>query len=365
MPNSILNSNIHVLGVSLPYAPAHAKSGQAVRYIFFFVPQKKDAARILNACTTSYFYPMFKRLVLFIFVLVLANGVHAQKTQFAWKTYSDTINKPRAWGLGSGTAALWVGSVVGLNELWYAHEPRSKFHLFDDSREWMQMDKAGHFLTSYAIGYYYIDLMRWAGFNRKTSIWAGGFMGSFYLAGIEVLDGFSGAWGFSLSDFTCNTAGSFAVIIQELAWNEQRITPKISYHPSRYAQYRPNLLGDSFGSRLMKDYNGQTFWLSANIHSFLKEESKFPRWINVAIGFGADGMIGGENNPRFDDNGNALPKLRRHRQFYVSLDVDLTKIRTNKKWLRTVFKAVNLIKLPFPTVEFNSIQGVKFHGVYF
>ena len=289
----------------------------------------------------------------------------AQKTYINWKTYSDTINKPRAWGLGGATAALWVGSVVGLNELWYVNEPRSKFQIFDDSREWMQMDKAGHFLTSYAIGYYYIDLMRWSGFNRQTSIWAGGFVGSFYLAGIEVLDGFSEAWGFSLSDFACNTAGSFAVIVQELAWNEQRITPKISFHPTKYAQYRPNLLGDSFGSQMLKDYNGQTFWLSTNIHSFLKEESKFPRWLNVAVGFGGDGMIGGMDNPKFDDDGTELPNFIRHRQFYLSLDVDLTKIRTNKKWLRTVFKAVNLIKLPFPTVEFNSIQKVKFHAVYF
>ena len=308
---------------------------------------------------------MFKRLVIILVLVGFALNSSAQKTQFHWKTYNDTIRKGRAIGLGAGTAALWVGSVVGLNELWYKNEPRSKFQLFDDNREWLQMDKAGHFMTSYAIGYYYIDLMRWAGFNRKTSIWAGGFMGSFYLAGIEILDGFSSAWGFSLGDFTVNTAGSFAVILQELAWNEQRITPKISYHPSRYAQYRPNLLGDSFGSQMIKDYNGQTFWLSANIHSFLNDESKFPRWINFAIGFGGDGMIGGDFNPEFDDNGNALPNLIRHRQFYISLDVDLTKIRTKHKWLRTIFKAVNIIKLPFPTVEFNSLEKVKFHPIYF
>ncbi len=308
---------------------------------------------------------MLKHLVTVLIMLGSASTVAAQKTHLDWKTYSDTINKPRAWAVGGGTAALWAGSLVGLNQLWYANEPRSKFRIFDDSREWMQMDKAGHFLTSYAIGYYYIDLMRWSGFNRKTSIWIGGFMGSFYLTGIEVLDGFSAAWGFSLSDFTCNTAGSFAVIIQELAWNEQRITPKISFHPSKYAQYRPNLLGDSFGEQMLKDYNGQTFWLSTNIHSFLKEESRFPRWLNVAIGFGADGMIGGNVNPKFDGQGNELPRFIRHRQFYLSLDVDLTQIRTKKKWLRTIFKAVNLIKLPFPTVEFNSIEKVKFHPIYF
>jgi len=304
-----------------------------------------------------------------IVLTTLTYATHCEGQQrhpeFEPKTYSDTLLKTRAWALGGGTAALWAGSVIGLDRLWYANEPRSKFHFFDDSSDWMQMDKTGHFMTSWAIGYYYIDLMRLSGFNRKTSIWTGGFMGSFYLAGIEVLDGFSSAWGFSLTDFAANTAGSFAVIIQELAWNEQRIKPKISYHPSRYAQYRPNLLGSGFAERMLKDYNGQTYWYSANIHSFLKKESRFPRWINVAVGFGADGMIGGFENPRFDGNGNALPNLIRHRQFYISLDVDLTRIRTRKKWLRAIFKTVSLIKLPFPTIEFNVLEKVKFHPVYF
>lgn len=319
----------------------------------------------LIANPLDYLYQMLRRIFISLGLTLLLGSANAQPTQFEWKTYSDTIRKGRAVGLGAAAGALWVGSVVGLNELWYANAEQGGFRLVDDNREWMQLDKAGHFLTSYSIGYYFIDLMRWSGFNRKTSIWAGGFMGSVYLAGIEVLDGTSKAWGFSLGDFTANTAGSFAVILQELAWNEQRIIPKISYSNSRYAQYRPNLLGSNLGERLMKDYNAQTYWFSVNIHSFLRDESKFPRWLNFAIGFGANGMIGGSENPAFDSDGNPLPEARRYRQLYLSLDVDLTKIRTKKKWLRTVFKAVSIIKLPFPTVEFNPVHKVKFHPIYF
>jgi hypothetical protein len=310
---------------------------------------------------------IIRSFILFI-GLVVAQGALAQRVQLerlSYKTYADTIRKPRAIGLGAGTVALWTGSVVGLNELWYAKEPRSAFHFFDDNSEWMQQDKYGHFLTSYAIGYYYTDMMRWAGFNRKTSIWTGGFMGSFYLIGIEMLDGFSEAWGFSYGDFAANTAGSLVFIGQELLWNEQRIIPKISYHPTRYAQYRPDLLGSNFGERLMKDYNGQTYWLSVNIYSFLKEESKFPRWVNVAVGFGATGMIGGNANPRANEAGVPFPQFDRQRQFYLSLDVDLTKVRTNKKWLRTVFKAVSLIKMPFPAMRIGTVDGVQFEPFFF
>ncbi len=293
-----------------------------------------------------------------------ANAQRLHLDRLNYKAYSDTIRKGRAIGLGAGTAALWVGSVVGLNELWYANEPRSAFHFFDDSGEWMQQDKFGHFLTSYAIGNYYTDMMRWAGFNRKTSIWTGGFMGSFYLFGIEMLDGFSAEWGFSLSDFGANTAGSLLFIGQELLWNEQRIMPKVSYHPTHYAQYRPNLLGSNFGESMMKDYNGHTFWLSVNIYSFLKEDSKFPKWINVAIGHGATGLLGGHAN--VDNDGNPIiPRFQRQRQFLLSLDVDLTKIPTRKKWLRSIFKAVSLIKMPFPAMRIGTEDGVKFEPFYF
>jgi hypothetical protein len=308
------------------------------------------------------------RALLLIIVLALPTVAGAQRVQLerlSYKTYSDSIHKGRAIGLGAGTLALTVGSIVGLDQLWYANAPRAPLHLHDDSRDWFQQDKFGHGFTSYAIGYYYTDLMRWAGFNRKTSIWAGGFMGSFYLLGIEMLDGFSAEWGFSMSDFAANTAGSVFFIGQELLWNEQRITPKISYHPTDYAQYRPNLLGSNFGERMMKDYNGHTFWLSFNIYSFLNEDSKFPRWLNVAVGHGATGMLGSRSNPTEYPEGNPLPQFTRQRQFLLSLDVDLTKIRTNKKWLRTVFKAVSLIKVPFPALRVGTVDGARFEPFYF
>ncbi len=308
------------------------------------------------------------RLLLIVFLVLSMMGAHAQrvhKERLSYKAYSDTIIKPRAWGLGGATVGLWVGSVVGLNQLWYASEPRSSFHFFDDNAEWALIDKGGHFFASYAIGYYYTDAMRWAGFNRKTSIWTGGFMGSFYLIGIEMLDGFSEEWGFSYGDFFANTSGSLVFIGQELLWNEQRITPKISYHPTHYAQYRPDLLGSNFAERMMKDYNGHTFWLSANIYSFLPEESKFPKWLNVAVGYGATGMLGGRQNLLVNDDGVALPRFARQQQFLLSLDVDLTKIRTKKKWLRSIFKAVSLIKFPFPTMRIGTEDGVKFEPFYF
>jgi hypothetical protein len=61
---------------------------------------------------------------------------------------------------------------------------------------------------------------------------------------------------------------------------------KFSFHTTQY-QYRPNVLGSSLAEQMLKDYNGQTYWLSVNLHSFYKG-SKIPKWLNLAIGYGAN-----------------------------------------------------------------------------
>lgn len=101
---------------------------------------------------------------------------------------------------------------------------------------------------------------------------------------------------------------------------------------------------------------------SANLWSFSKE-SKIPKWLNIAIGYGAEGMVTAKKenfiNPIF------LPEQNRIRQFYLSLDVDLTKIKTRSKLLKTVFSTINFIKIPAPTFEITSQGHSKFHLLYF
>ena len=174
-----------------------------------------------------------------------------------------------------------------------------------------------------------------------------------------VFDGFSSEWGFSWGDFASNALGSGLYVGQDLLWDEQRITLKYSFHQTRFAKQNPEKLGDGFIEEFLKDYNGQTYWLSANLHSFFKE-SKLPRWLNIAVGYGGEGMLTGRpNNSIFFTNQD------RYRQFYLSLDLDLTRINTKSSFLRTVFSILNVIKIPAPTLEFNNEKGVAFHLLYF
>jgi hypothetical protein len=261
-------------------------------------------------------------------------------------------------------ATIYAGSLYLLNDLWYKNYPRSSFHFFNDNNEWLQMDKLGHATTSCTIGtvgYYSLKL---CGVENKKAIWYGGCLGSAYMLTIEILDGLSSEWGFSIGDFSANTFGSFVFISQQLAWNEQRIKFKWSYHQTIYPDYRPDLLGKDISQSWLKDYNGQTYWLSGNIHSFLNKDSKFPKWLNIAVGYGAEGMIGATKNPD-TLKGIAMPKFKRYRQFYISPDIDFTKIKTKSKFLKVVFYTLNFLKFPAPALEYSKEKNFRLKPVYF
>lgn len=273
---------------------------------------------------------------------------------------SDTLNRPRRNAVVISEAALGTISLFALNQLWYADYPRSNFHTLDDNSEWLQMDKLGHVYSAYQLGNAGADILKWSGVSKKDQLIYGGTLGFTFLTAVEVLDGFSEEWGFSWGDMAANVTGTGLFIGQELLWNEQRITMKYSFHRTPYASQRPDKLGEGLAEEFLKDYNGQTYWLSFNIHSFFKQ-SKIPTWMNVAFGYGADGMLTGDYEPE----NSLFQNQNRVRQFYLSLDIDLTRIKTNSHVLKTVFELFNTIKVPFPTMEFNGKNGIRFHGIYF
>lgn len=270
----------------------------------------------------------------------------------------DSLNTKRLKTVIAAEAIIYSGAMIGLHQLWYKDVASSSFHFFNDNQEWNQMDKIGHGVTSYYIGKAGYDVLKWSGVKNKKAIWYGGSLGLFFLTSVEVFDGFSSAWGFSWGDLAFNTAGTGLFIGQQLAWNEQRILLKYSFHQSDYWQERPNVLGKNWVQQSLKDYNGQTYWLSANIASFLGSETKFPKWLNFAIGYGADGMLGAFNNTLY-------PLIKRQRQYYISLDVDLTRIKTKSKVANALLGTFGFLKFPMPTVEFNSGGITKVYGFYF
>lgn len=301
-----------------------------------------------------------KHFILLLFLLNFYSG-YSQSGIDSFLKPSDTLNKTRVRIVAISETALAATALIGLNQLWYSDYEKSDFHTINDNDQWLQMDKAGHVFSAYHLGSFGANALKWSGANKKSQLLYGSTLGFAFLTTVEVFDGYSSEWGFSLGDVAANAGGTALYVSQELLWNEQRIVPKFSFHTTPYASARPNVLGASYSEQILKDYNGQTYWLSANIHSFFKQ-SKIPKWLNVAVGYGAEGMVTGK-----DELVNTIffSEKERTRQFYLSLDLDLTKIETKSHVLKTIFSVFNTIKIPAPTFEVRGSQGVKFHFLYF
>lgn len=302
-------------------------------------------------------------------------GSQRELSALNYLVQADTIagkkNKNRQWLIGGINVLGYGGSLVVLNSTWYKDYAHTSFHVFDDSREWLQVDKIGHGWTAYNTGRASAALWEWAGLSHKKSVWIGGLSGAAYLTAIEFLDAHSAKWGWSWSDIGANIFGSGLFMGQEFLWKEQRIQYKFSFHKNSYSnpqleQRADDLFGKSWYERMLKDYNAQTYWLSANIRSFFPE-SNWPAWLNLAAGYGADGMYGGFENKWTDNLGNEITRsdIPRKRQYYIAPDIDFTKIKTNSKFLRTAFSFLNAFKCPAPALMLDSKGKFRAYILYF
>lgn len=289
------------------------------------------------------------RIIILFFALIACRSQLVGQAQD-----SSRINKKRLTTFVVASSAAYSLTLVGLSELWYGDSEREAFHFFNDNGEWKQVDKLGHFYSSFYLSYGMSGALKWCGVKQKKADLWGSITGFLIMVPIEIFDGYSAEYGASSGDLLANATGAGFYLAQTALWKEIRVRPKFSYHSTDYPSYRPDVLGDSFSSELLKDYNGQTYWLSFDLDKFFK----FPKWLNFTVGYGADEMVYAR------DESNEAAGFHAYRQYYVGLDLDLTGIKTRSKALKTFFEIVSMIKLPAPTVEFSS-KGAKFHAFYF
>lgn len=305
---------------------------------------------------------VYKQHYFFLLVALLVLNISgAQNSLDEFFKPSDSLNFKRKNTVFITEAVLGGVTLVGLNQLWYADYPHTKFHFINDNTEWLQMDKVGHFYSTYHIGRLGAEMLQWSGATKKQQLLYGSSLGFVFLTVVEVFDGFSAEWGASSGDLIANASGTALYVSQELLWKEQRITPKFSVHMTKYAALRPDVLGSNLPEKIIKDYNGQTYWLSINLHSFFTD-SKIPKWLNLALGYGADGLVSGNGENTTNTIATSVQKTR---QFYLSLDVDLTKIETKSHFLKTFFSVFNTLKIPAPTLEYAPRESFKGHIIYF
>jgi hypothetical protein len=303
--------------------------------------------------------------VKFFFSLLLISFL--TETTFAQRDFfepSIKYNSSRGTGIIISESVLATAVTFGLNYLWYKKFPHSKFHLFNDDNEWLNMDKVGHATTAYNIATIQSDFFRWAGVKPAPAAAIGSLTALSFMTMIEILDGHSAKWGFSIGDMMANLSGCLLFQGQQWMWNQQRTSLKFSYHYTMFAKYYPQELGSNWSERIIKDYNGQTYWLSINIASFLPAKANFPNWLNASFGYGAEGMIGAVKNPS-EINEQKIPDFKRYRQFYFSFDTDLYRIDDVSYFGKTLLKFNHIFKTVSPTLEWNNEEGVKWHWLYY
>jgi hypothetical protein len=317
-----------------------------------------------------------------LIILFCTNGLFGQTNGVFFET-PDSLDKKRfnhslVAGLGvyaTGSTWLWTQ--------WYSQYELGRFQFHNDMGDWAHMDKAGHVYSAYteaSIAYSYI---RWTGLSKQKSLLAAVLVGSGVQLTFEIMDGFSNDWGFSIPDVAFNTLGVGVFAFQEKIWNEQRIILKSSNTFSPYPTYTligqdgnetnlkergDELYGSGLGARYLKDYNTMNLWLSVNPTSFIRNKnSRFPKWLNLALGYGAENLYGGVDNNWPADEPNYFldpTDFPRYSQYYLSFDIDFTRIETNSGFLKAAFKVLNIFKVPSPSLEYNRINGFQFIPLY-
>ncbi len=302
-----------------------------------------------------------KNIIIFLTLIILSSDSFAQVS-----TSGDSVNhrKTRNFLLVSGAA--YALSIAGLSELWYKHQENQSFRFFDDSDEWKQMDKVGHFFSAFHVSAFGRQAFYRQGIQSGKSAILGGLVGTLVLLPIEVFDGFSAAYGASWTDLAANTLGASFYVGQQLIWKEVRIHPKFSFHKTRLAPLRKNTLGSRLHEEILKDYNGQTYWLSVDLDRFFdqKNMSNFPKWLNLAVGYGSHNMLYAHDSENLD------ARLTPYRQYYLALDLDFSHIRLppsnfGNKMLNGVLYLTNLIHLPAPALSYDHKNGIRFYPLYF
>ncbi len=180
---------------------------------------------------------------------------------------------------------------------------------------------------------------------------------------------------------------------QQLTWGEQRITMKMSGMPVRYPhdpvapyqgagpsvtlqQRAESLYGTGPVNVFLKNYNTLVVWASFNPRSFMGDKGDWcPRWLNIATGMGSDNLFAGFGYDWQEDKNCSGPdclayrvdpeQFPRTRQWFLSLDVDLTKIPVKNRYLKTLLSAVNIFKIPAPALEWTNQGKVRMHALYF
>lgn len=289
--------------------------------------------------------------------------LHSQNSMA--KSSSDSGNYfYKRIALWSASSSIAVGTHVMLYKTWYSKYNSQPFTWINDSKGWNQMDKFGHFFSAYSISAALPAAFRFAGYSQKKSAWIGAAFSLAFQTPIEYFDGKSDGWGASATDLLANTGGAAAGFFQQYFWGEIKIPITFTFRQTPNAAIRPNVLGHNVRERMLKDYNGQIYWVNLIPHK-LMQQTKGPKWLGISIGYGSNGMLGSFSNV-WVQNGITYDYSQtvRYRQFFIGPTLSFSHLHPKNKFLRALCRISDHIRLPLPVFEFNKPETIRFHPIY-
>lgn len=241
------------------------------------------------------------------------------------------------------TGTVVAGMVLGIHlyqkNAWWS-DRKTDFHVQTDWGYAAQADKFGHLFGGYLTSYLGYEMLVASGVSPNTAGWLGPLIGLGFQTYVEIEDGFS-PFGFDPTDQYANTIGPLFVALRHYVEPLQNFGIKWSYFPND--EYNEGIRS-GHNTIIIDDYNGQTIWFSAKVGNLLPESIPWPKWLRLAVGYGAT------NVDRWDE-GDML--LQPGRRAFVALDYDLVELVPDIGWFGNwLVQSFDNFRWPAPAFQF-------------
>ncbi len=280
-----------------------------------------------------------KRSVAFV-LLLLAFRAPAQDVLRGPEGYTERpgfgVKKAIATGI-AGT--VFAGTALDFYFSWWKNTQKP-FSFFTD--HWLNgaqrgLDKFGHLFGTHVIFKSIRNTLLWGGYDRNTALWVAAGMAAFNSVEIEIGDGFS-QYGFDYQDLVFGMTGIAYGMLQAEIPVLQNFNLKFSYFSDK---------GFKSPASFIQDYDAMTIWCSIDVHNLLPEPARkyWPAFINLAAGFGTTSN-------------------EKKREFILGLDLNLEGFHTSSEDILYAQRLLNLMRIPFPAVEWTEGKGFSASAFY-
>jgi hypothetical protein len=257
-------------------------------------------------------------------------------------------------GAGGSTAHLLAYRYV--EKTWWQGRQTGGIRFINDwsGETFLNMDKAGHFMSGLFLAEMSAGIYRWAGFNPNTSTVLGSLTSFGELLFVEWRDGHFDQWGFSIPDLTADALGAAVPVLHTFFPATQAVRFKMSYLPSSQLRDRVSRQeqGRPFVDSMADDYEGMTFWMTVDIKRMfgLRQFTAWPDGLGLAVGLGATGMHGANAKSRGPNRGYPnLPEAQS--EILLALDYHAPDLPGEGAVWGRVKRFLRFVHLPAPAVR--------------